>query len=74
MKQKTLKKFSLTVMPLLALVALSGATTFAADASVTDTLRPRVQITEGQKTVLAQIKTLHDQGKREEDRELAQSS
>lgn len=74
MKQKTLKKFSLTVMPLLALVALSGATTFAADASVTDTLRPRVQITEAQKTVLAQIKTLHDQGKIDEARALAQSS
>lgn len=75
MKQKTLKKFSLSVMPLLALVALSGATAFAADPSVIDTApRARVQITEAQKTVLAQIKTLHSEGKIEEARALAQSS
>ncbi|MFZ2151967.1 MAG: hypothetical protein WAV09_02545 [Minisyncoccia bacterium] len=75
MKQKTLKKFSLTVMPLLALVALSGPTVFAADVSTTNTsFRPRVQITEAQKTVLAQIKTLHEQGKIEEAKALAKSS
>lgn len=76
MKQKTLKKFSLSVMPLLALVALSGATTFAADSTIADTTAPRarVQITEAQKTVLIQIKTLHEQGKIEEARALAQSS
>lgn len=70
-----MKKFSLTVMPLLALVALSGATAFAADASATDTIfRPRTQMTDAQKTVLTQIKTLHEQGKIEEAKALAKSS
>ena len=75
MNQKTMKKFSLSVMPLLALVALSGATAFAADVSTADTsFRSRIQITEAQKTILAQIKTLHEQGKDDEARVLAKSS
>lgn len=75
MKQKTLKKFSLGVMPLLALIALSGATTFAANPLQTEgILYPRVEITEAQKAILGQIKTLHDEGKFDEARELAKSS
>lgn len=75
MKQKTLKKFSLGVMPLLALVALSGATAFAADPSqFSDGFRPKVEITEAQRVILTQIKTLHDEGKFDEARELAKSS
>ncbi len=75
MNQKTMKKFSLSVMPLLVLVALSGATAFAADVSTTETShRARIQITEAQKTILAQIKALHEQGKDDEARALAKSS
>lgn len=75
MNQKTMKKFSLSVMPLLALVALSGGNAFASEAQIENmTPRTRVQLSETQKTVLAQIKTLHEQGKIEEAKALAKSS
>lgn len=75
MNQKTMKKFSLSVMPLLALIALSGGNAFASEAQ-TENMAPRarMQLSETQKTVLAQIKTLHAEGKIEEAKTLAKSS
>lgn len=70
-----MKKFSLSVMPLLALVALSGGSAFASEVQTENTApRARVQLSETQKTVLAQIKTLHEQGRIEEAKALAKSS
>lgn len=75
MNQKTMKKFSLSVMPLLALVALSSGSAFASEAQ-TENMAPRarIQLSENQKTILAQIKTLYEQGKTEEAKALAKSS
>ena len=70
-----MKKFSLSVMPLLALIALSGGNAFASEAQAENmTPRARVQLSETQKTVLVQIKALHEQGKIEEAKALAKSS